>query len=165
MPGSGGRRAPNRRLARTPSSAHAHAVRSDDRRCGGARYWFLWGRCPACRTTQVLARGRPTPRRGGDRNSRCRYDVTDDVLGTAGGVLHEQRVKAPLRSTQVFGRSKTGAASAARYWLARVRPLCRCATRALDPHELDAAPLGDQYSRHRYDVTDDGLSTARGFYT
>jgi hypothetical protein len=46
--------APSRDLERSTRSAHTDAVRPTIGAAITAGYWFLWVRCPACRTTQTL---------------------------------------------------------------------------------------------------------------
>jgi hypothetical protein len=53
-PGARGRPTPNRCLERAPGQADADAILADDRRRLAAGYWFLWVRCPACRTTNAI---------------------------------------------------------------------------------------------------------------
>jgi hypothetical protein len=36
------------------SARHADAVLADDRAAIAGGYWFLWVRCPACRTTNAI---------------------------------------------------------------------------------------------------------------
>jgi hypothetical protein len=39
---------------RAPGQTHAYAVLPDDRRRRHCRLWFLWVRCPACRTINAI---------------------------------------------------------------------------------------------------------------